>query len=123
MGDGDYCRTLTFSGDDMVFDTRAFPSIRSAGCGDSPPPGFNVQLAKGGNNHPGNQAERLFSPSSEEPGPSGISSGGEPPVKSPEEFEEFLLYDYDTDECYYDDSDVEDSDIAESDPINNADEN
>lgn len=128
MGDGDYCRTLTFSGDNMVFDTRTFPSMEAAGCGEAPTQGLKIKLAKGGNDQPGKQAERLFSPledniSNEEPEQSGPPGGCETLVKSPKEHEGFLLYDYDTEESDTDDSDLEDCDIVESDPINSADKN
>lgn len=113
MGDGDYCRTLTFSGNNMVFDTRTFPSIAAAGCGDAPTQGLKMKLAKGGNNHSGSQPKGLLPPvesifSNEEPQQSGGPRGRETPVKSPKEPEEFLLYDYDTEESDIDDSDMED---------------
>lgn len=128
MGDGDYCRNLTFSGDDVVFDTRTFPSVAAAGCGDAPTKGLKIQLAKGGNNHPGSRPQGLLPPlenifSHEEPQKSGTPGGSETPVESSKEPEEFLLYDYDTEESDMDDSDAEDSDIAESDPITSADKN
>lgn len=128
MGDGDYCRTLTFTGDNMVFDTRTFPSIAAAGCGDAPTPGLKNKLAKGVNNHSGSQPKDLLPPlennfSNEEFQRCGTPRGSETPVESPREPEEFLLYDYDTEESDIDDSDVEVSDIVESDPITSADKN
>lgn len=128
MGDGDYCRTLTFSGDNMVFDTRTFPSIAAAGCGDAPTQGLKIQIAKGGNKHSGSQPQGLLPPlenyfSNEELQQSGTPRGNEAPAKSPREPEEFLLYDYDTEESDSDNSDVEYSDIVESEPITSADKN
>lgn len=112
MGDGDYCRTLTFSGDSMVFDTRTFPSITAAGCGDAPTQGLKIKLTKVGNKS-GSQPKRLLPPlgniNNEEPQQSGTPIESETAVKSPKEPEEFLLYDYDTEESDIDDSDVEDS--------------
>lgn len=122
MGDGDYCRTVTFHGDHMVFDTRRFPSITAAQCGDAPPQSLKIKRAKGGDDHHGNQPEELLPPmehifTNGEPHQSGTARGSGIPVKFSKEPEEFLLYDYDTEESDIDDSDVEDSDIVESDPI------
>lgn len=128
MGDGDYCRTLTFNGDDMVFDTRMFPSIAAAQRGDAPTQSLKIKLAKGGDDHHGNLPNGLLPPlehifSNEELHQSGTPRGSETPVKSSKEPGEFLLYDYDTEESDIDDSDVEDSDIVESDPITGSDKN
>lgn len=128
MGDGDYCRTLTFSGYSMVFDTRMFPSIATAGCGDAPSQGLKMKLQKGGNNESGSQPKGLLPPlenifSNEEPQKSGTPRPSETAVESPKEPEEFLLYDYDTEESDIDDSDVEYSDIVESDSITSTDKN
>lgn len=65
--------------------------------------------------------EHIFT--NEEPHQSGTPRGSGTPVKFSKEPEEFLLYDYDTEESDIDDSDVEDSDTMESDPITSADKN
>lgn len=129
MGDGDYCRSLTFNGDHMVFDTRTFPSIAAAQRGDAPAQSSKIKRAK---------APLIRSDANQQKGPtppleqivsnegrrqSGTAAGDETLVKSSKEPEEFLLYDYDTEDSDADDSDMEDFDIVESDPITSADKN
>lgn len=121
MGDGDYCRSVTFKRDRLIFDTRLFPSIRGAQRGNGFLRSKTKPLVQGAKQQEmPNKAEGLVPPLENivenevlypavQPGEQGMS------LKHLEEPEDILLYDYDTEDSNTGSSDMEDTDFVGSD--------
>lgn len=129
MGDGDYCRSVTFKGDRLIFDTRLFPSIRGAQRGDGFVRSKTKPLVQGANKQEmPNQAEGPASPLenivvNEDLYPPAWPGGRGTSLKRLEEPEDFLLYDYDTEDSDTGSSDMEDADFVGSDLSASVDKN